>query len=456
MSNGPGDDKLKLPTYAEHEPSLRDRVQQLVEEAKNDGDELPITTYPQDRQTYDKRSTDYSLYERRRLIVKMYFDAIKSKNDEVVALLIESELVTTATTNEAQHTPLLAAIEAGNIRTVQQLMDFDADVNAFGSAVHQPLRDYWTRLDTTYRTPLQSAAEKGNLTIVKLLIETYQADDSLIALDGQHALRLAAANGHKEIVAYLPSRRGGGWRRWKTKHSKAMRRVKRATRSIYNFCKVLLWYVPTFFLWDVPRDLIVTPTIRGVKWLKDHHKEVPGIVAAWLKKIPKKVWHVLKKIPVTIKDILQNTWLFIKAIPKAGRIALLWMWGGLKKLGTAVTHVFRRIFSLLHTVFVAITSFFRDCTFKDIVDGFQFLLHAIFVDAPQKLWKWLSKFGNISYKFLKALFGNLGCILWWLGRGIVEVFMYVPKRLATILVAFVQSLGGACKEAMIWINPKRV
>ena len=62
------------------------------------------------------------------------------------------------------------------------------------------------------------AAEKGNLTIVKLLIEAYHADDKLIAKDGQIALRLAASNGHREVVDYLPSRSGGGMKRWKRKY----------------------------------------------------------------------------------------------------------------------------------------------------------------------------------------------------------------------------------------------
>ena len=74
----------------------------------------------------------------------------------------------------------------------------------------------------TQRTPLQQACKTGNLPIVKLLMETHACNDALIAPDGQLALRLASRNGHKDIVSYLPLRRGGGWKRWKHNHKQSM------------------------------------------------------------------------------------------------------------------------------------------------------------------------------------------------------------------------------------------
>ena len=61
------------------------------------------------------------------------------------------------------------------------------------------------------------ACEKGNLPLVKLLLDVYHCDDSIIAPDGQLALRLASFFKHREIVDYLPVRRGGGMKRWKCK-----------------------------------------------------------------------------------------------------------------------------------------------------------------------------------------------------------------------------------------------
>jgi hypothetical protein len=467
-SHNLGCDDTELPTYAEHEMSLRDQVQQLVDEARKDGAELPITKHPEGPHIYNNQHLVFknqphdvaALYRRCRKILETYFDAIEARNDEMVALLIESGLVTTETTNQHERTPLIAAVEAGNVRTVQQLMDFDADVNAFGGTIIYPLGFYsGKKPENTYRTPLQYAAEKGNLTIVKLLMETYQADDSLIAPDGQHALRLAAANGYKEIVDYLPSRRGGGWRRWKTKHRYAMLRVKRATRNIYKFFKILLWYTPKFLLWDMPRELIVQPLIRSFRWLKDHHKDIPGLIAAWLKKLPPRIWESLKKIPGAVQEILQEIvrfiWRFIISIPKTVKLVSIWTWGGLKKFGTAVRDILSRFLSLLHTIITAIATFFRDLTLSDVLRGFKTFLHGIFVDFPKKLWEWLCKFGDVSYEVLKALFGNVGWALWWMGRGILELLIYVPKKLAIIFVEFFKSLGNGFHELMIWIDPKR-
>ncbi|EDN10917.1 predicted protein [Histoplasma mississippiense (nom. inval.)] len=84
------------------------------------------------------------------------------------------------------------------------------------------------------RTPLQLAAELGNLPLVKMFIETYQCDDSKVAPDGELALRLASKNGHRHVVDYLPARRGGGWKRWRTAHEVSMAKARDALKSIFE------------------------------------------------------------------------------------------------------------------------------------------------------------------------------------------------------------------------------
>jgi len=448
------DDGSALPLYTENEESLRDRIERLAGEVGQEGDGLPITKYPNSRQIYDQSSRVLIPYRRRRLLVNTFFHAIKTKNDEIVALFIDSGVVTTGTTDEYERTPLLAAVDAGNVRTFQQLMDYGADVNAFSVRPVLPPPNYGPARVKTYRTPLQSAAEKGNLTLVKLLMETYQADDSLIAPDGQHALRLAATHGYTEIVEYLPVRRGGGWRRWKAKHRNTLIRTRRAAESIWTFFRILSWYAPKMVVWDAPKYLVVQPMIRRAKWLREHYRDIPGIIARWLMKIPGKIWEVVKKIPGVVKDILTSSWKSIKSIPKAARIALLWMWDGLKSFGTAVQHIAARFFSFLHTLFAAIASFFHNLTLKDVLDGLKIFLRAVFVDMPKVLWNWLCKFEEMTLKVCKALLGTVGCVLWNLARGIVELVTYVPKKLATIVVGLLQILWGGYREVMIWLDPK--
>jgi predicted metal-binding membrane protein len=77
------------------------------------------------------------------------------------------------------------------------------------------------------------AASIGSLPIVKLLFEPpYSANDALVAPDGQIALRLAAENDHRAIVDYLPSRRAGGYLRFKTHHARSIERIKNALHQI--------------------------------------------------------------------------------------------------------------------------------------------------------------------------------------------------------------------------------
>lgn len=88
------------------------------------------------------------------------------------------------------------------------------------------------------------AAAEGNLALVKLLLEVHYANDALVAPDGQLALRLAVENGHREIAAYVPSHRGGGWLRWKTQHAIAVRRARNAWRDVRAMMGLLVWQLP--------------------------------------------------------------------------------------------------------------------------------------------------------------------------------------------------------------------
>ncbi|KAF2261025.1 hypothetical protein CC78DRAFT_535918 [Lojkania enalia] len=443
-------DSSDPPQYQQFDILTRERVQQLASEAHNDGQDFPIRESPGLLQSEANPAA-----HRAQAILSTYFNAITTKKDEIVALFIKSNLVTTESTNVDGRTPLLAAIEVGNIRTVQQLMDYDADVNAYGMVSGMPEPRYGKKPAKIYRTPLQLAAEKGNLTIVKLLMETYGADDSLIAPDGELALRLAAANGHREVVEYLPLRRGGGFRRWKTKHHKAMRRAKEAGKKIFWFFRVIVYEVPKFFVYTVPKHLIVLPIIRGVKWMHRHRNELPQIIITWVKRMGKKMWRFFNDIPKAMKDFVQWIWKGIKKMPQGAKIMLLWIWSGLKSTGTVVANIFTRFFSFVHTALTALVSFFRRITIRDVWNGFVFFLHALVIDGPKRIWEWLCKFERMAEAVFETLFGFLGTLLWCLIRGIVELFIYLPKKLLVILASIANSIEGGFKEILIWINPKR-
>jgi hypothetical protein len=416
-----------------------------------------------------------------------YFAAIRNGDNEAVRELLEAGVVNTST-SEHGLTPLLATIEKGHISTTRLLLEAGADPNAYGvvcevyrtSASHRVIihvarenrerwevsMPMWRKLFDVQRTPLQYAAEKGNLPIVKLLMESYHADDALVAPDGELALRLASANGHREIVDYLPPRRGGGFRRWKTKHSDAMRRAKRAVKGIYGFCAIVFFEIPKFFVWALPKHVVVLPVVRRVRWLRAHSAELPRLVAdgvkrfwCWLKQLPRAVWGVLKEVPGLLNELGKFVLTTIKGVPKATKIALLWMWDGFKTLGAAVGNVFGRLFSLLHTAAVAIWTFFRNITLRNIWDGFVAFIRALVVDGPKKLWGWMRRFKDVVTDMLGALWGVigkfLGWVLWGIGKSVVAAFTYLPRKLWEILASVLNSVGYGAKEVMIWINPKR-
>ena len=340
------------------------------------------------------------------------------------------------------------------------------------------------------------AASIGSLPIVKLLFEPpYSANDALVAPDGQIALRLAAENGHRAIVEYLPSRRAGGYLRFKTHNARSIERIKRALYQIGEFIKFFVWNLPKFFIWDIPKHLLVLPVVRSCKWCwtnrqkiglwcKHQITEMPKRVvrfgkAAWktAKKVPKAVWNVAKKTPGVvwravkktpeviwraIKEISEVVWDIGKAlwkfltvrVPNAIRIALKWIWEGISSVARSIGDIFLRIVSFLHTILEAIITFLRNVTLKDIWNAFCDFLRAVFVTFPKTLWSWIQKFGDASYRFMKALMGGFGQFLWAIANLLREIVVYVPQRIGIVLLSVAGSLAKAFAEIRVWISPK--
>jgi hypothetical protein len=325
----------------------------------------------------------------------------------------------------------------------------------------------------TFRTPLQLAASMGHLILVKLLMEQYHCDDSLIAPDGQIALRLAAENGHREVVDYLPSRRGGGFRRWKHKNKTAIRRAKRAAAGIGTFVKFFVWDIEKFFLWSVPKHLIVKPLVKTSTWCWKHRmefgpwclrqtRELPRRVVelgTWIGKavkgIAKWLWRVMLKIPKAIKDIAVWIWELITIrLAKAVILLAHWVGSGLSSVAKVVWNAILKIVSFLSTVVTAIISFFRGLTLKDIWNGFCDALRAVFVALPKLIWSWIMSFGDASYKMMKLILGELGEILWYIGYGLWWVVMFIPRKLWIMLQSFGSVIAKAGYEVRVWMDPK--
>lgn len=109
----------------------------------------------------------------------------------------------------------------------------------------------------------------------------------------------------------------------------------------------------------------------------------------------------------------------------------------------------------MHTVVVAVGTFFRNVTLKDVWDGFVAFVRAVVVEGPKRLWLWMRKFGHTAIKMLDALWGWYGRLLGWIFWILIKALTYVPRKVWEILASMFRSVGYGCKEVLIWINPKR-
>ena len=465
------DDPVPMYTATEEE-GLRARIRNNGHDLK-----LPLLHFPET----PRDGAGWEAFQAESDIITSFHQSVRTQNTEAVCTMIEQGLVSPDVTSASGETPLITAVEAGNATMVRTLLRLGAELERYGGfAQHGVHRQ---------RTPLQVAAAKGNLVVVKLLMEEYGADDALIAPDGQLALRLAAEGGHREVVDYLPLRRGGGFRRWKVHHEIAIRRATVAAAKI--------GYVFEVIFWSIPKYLIVLPVWDGTKWAWKNRKrfgswckrqvtEFPGRMKkaakhTWsaLKKTPKVakeaatalwksikatpgevkkllvwIWAVIKKVPGAVKKILQWVWGVIKAIPGVLKTIALWVWGLVRAVGEAAGKVVGRVISFLHTILSAVVTFFRNLTFLDIWNGICDILSVIFIDVPKAVWSFLKEFGEVSYKVLGALLGGLGKAIWYTLLILLWLVIFIPRKFVEILANLGSSFLQAIHEVLVWINPK--
>ncbi|KAF4340532.1 ankyrin-3 [Fusarium beomiforme] len=455
-----------LPTYSAVD---NDDLLRRIEAAQSV--EFPILYSPASRATNLQRLTadaDWTAYhEAYRIetdIVDSFFSAIEKGHDDVVADFIARGWVSPDTTSRWGETPLNVAVRVGKVPMVSRLVALGATVNDFGRTRDS---DSTVKLEELpERTPLMIAAERGHLALVKVLIEDYGAKHDLIAPDGAIALRLAATNGHREIVQYLPSIRGGAWKRWVVVHQKQMDRVRRAAQRIGKFLRILLWDLPKLLTWDAPKEICLAAWRRRHR-VKKFFKELPGKIKKKIVEMPgtiaragKEVWKGIKEIPSFLKSLVKaiakTIWRVLTGIPGAVMFVLKWIGSGLKGIGEAIFNIFVKLFSLLHTAVTAVVTFFRGITPQDVWNGFCYVLHAIFIDTPKAVGAFIVAFGKTSYDVLKATFGFFGACIWYLCTGILWLIHYIPRKIWTMVEAMGTSLLKAWEEIMVFINPKRM
>lgn len=161
--------------------------------------------------------TDYSIREQiagdNVLVWNSIFEVIKLGQIDALDRFISLGLDINRPHPISQQYLLYHAVRHSQTNMMRHLINLNADVNCMSCTnvlEYKSIHINMSGLDLERkRTPLMCAAENGNLNICKILCESAFADPMIVAPDGQTAQRLAARNGHKEIVQYLPANRRG-------------------------------------------------------------------------------------------------------------------------------------------------------------------------------------------------------------------------------------------------------
>lgn len=268
-------------------------------------------------------------------IISSFYQAVCQGNVELVSTIVSHGIISLDDDAESiASTSLRIAIDEDQEDMVRLLLLSGVSINALiisiateGRRVCDPPfgPKKWSPLRQELITPLMYAAKMGKLKSVKLLIEDLGADDAIIGRHGALALRLAANAHHKDIVDYLPVRRGGGLKRWR-------RESHRMLRHIAEGCHNIAFYTMPLPLWD-----------RIGKFRK-RRRNKSLLTIAKIRAIPIKIISWLLKTPSVIKRVLK--W----AIRLAGKFPFYFAYSLIRVLLELVLIVCTMVYMVLYSV----------------------------------------------------------------------------------------------------------
>jgi hypothetical protein len=366
--------------------------------------------------------------------------------------------------------PLYAATVAGNSYIVALLAQRGAPIDELS-----PTGDYYDDNIPIMRTPLMAAASQGSLPLVKLLFNDLKADDTVVAPDGVIALRLAVLGNHTEIIALLPTRRRGGWFRFKHSQRKAMRRIRKAGYALYRLIRFFVWDIPKCLVWDIPKACLPSikqaikaiPRIpyeiyRFTKWLAKWLWKVISGLPQFIATLTKELWATIKEIPSFCVEFVKGCWTLAKAIarwswrlvtqtiPRLLLNACRFVGRKLAATGRFLLQLLMDVVSFFHTLLTAIITCFKTVTLKDIVHA----LSALFLSVPRWIWKTIQDVVVAIKNGTIWALEQMGDLVHCLVQLIWELLLWIPKKVGQIALGFGEVGVAGVREVALWINPK--
>lgn len=372
-------------------------------------------------------------------IVTALFANISSSNTAAATHLISQGLISPDCPKASGETPLLASIRARSAPTARALLSLGADPDLAGKS---PGPDHGG--GDAERTPLMLAAATGQLAIVRMLVGEFGADDAAVGPRGETALRLAAEAGHRDVVRYLPTRRGGAWRR--LRHSREVVALRRAAVNAREMARFIAWDLPRLLLIDIPWEV--------GKWIwRRKHRIGPWVVRA------------VRGVPRGLVDLAKGVWKGLKRLPRLLWRVMVWIyevvlraWGiiwkgfvaGVKRVSRAFAFAARRIVSVLHSFFAAVITRLKDIKFKDVGHDLLVAVEALFVKLPRAVWAFVCQSVVVAGRAFGACLSDY-CI-----RTLFKLLCTFPQALWSMLESLWASFGRGLDELVTLVNPKRV
>ncbi|KAH8814662.1 hypothetical protein DL96DRAFT_1820811 [Flagelloscypha sp. PMI_526] len=256
---------------------------------------------------------------------------------------------------------------------------------------------------------------------------------------------------------------------------------------LWEVPKFVLWYLPKFLFWELPKALpsiliglskliweVVSVDIprvfmyfsrriwrvlsvdipRAVKYLSLWTWQVLSVdIPRVLRYFSRRIWRVLSvDIPRAVKYLCLWTWEALSVhIPHFLTSTALITWHLTKMVGLKLGHAVQAIVSVVHTAILAIISFLRSVTLKDIWNGVVVIFEILFIDIPLLLWQGLKGVWKIFDQMMHRIFH----VLWFLAKFLVlDVLLFIPGQLWKGLVEVGGWIGNVGREILLAINPK--